>query len=211
MSFRRTIEPNKPIDLTLEVPGGSLPGKVMAPDGKPLVRVPVTILRENDEGADARATLWLRYRRTYTDKDGAFEFKLLPEGTYVLRAPDGFRGDSLPPRVPFGEIVIPDLHVGSRALAPVMVRLCTEGRIKCRVVDASGNSVSNAFVQVFDAAGRGLAAYWEMETDVTGSVEVASVAPGTYTVGAQKKGQRGTGASIRVEEGKTTETSVTIP
>jgi protocatechuate 3,4-dioxygenase beta subunit len=210
-TFRRTIEPNTPADFVLEVPGGTLSGKVLAPDGKPMKRVPVTILRANDEGADASATFRFRYRQTHTDENGAFEFKLLPEGTYTLRAPDGFRRDSPPPRIPCGETMIADLHVGSRPVDPLVVRLCAEGRIKCRVVDASGSPVSNAAIQVFDASGQGLSAHWEMASDGNGWVQVDSVAPGTYTVGAQKKGQRVTSSSIRVEEGKTAETTVTIP
>jgi hypothetical protein len=97
--------------------------------------------------------------------------------------------------------------------APTAVDLTLrpEGRIAGTVVDSSGAPVARAAIQVFNGAGIARCAYWEIETDVTGSFVVDSMAPARYSVSARSQGRRGDGPWIEVEAGRTAATRIVIP
>jgi protocatechuate 3,4-dioxygenase beta subunit len=211
VTFDRTVLARDTPELTFEVPGGVIQGRILSPDGKPVREASVTVLRASNDKATDATTLWERLRRTHTDSKGEFEFSLLAPGTYVLRTPDGFWQDSNPPRVPYGGAVITDIRVNSEPLAPIVVQMAIECRISCRVFDAAGSPVPDAAVQVYDPAGVGMYAYWELRTDMTGTIVVESLAPGTYTVAAQKKGHKGSSPAISVQGGATSEARVDLP
>lgn len=209
--IERTIAATPGAMLEFVLPAGSISGVVLSPDGKPLERVPVTVERAAAETPPDPAKAWSRYQRTYSDADGRFVFELLEPGEYVLRAPDGFWRDSPPPRTPFGGVVVQGLHVGETPLGALTVKLEAEGRIRGRVTEASGATVANAAIQAYDAAGVARLARWELVTNGDGVFEIVSLAQGTYTVGAQLSGRRGTSTAVRVVAGEVAEATVELP
>jgi hypothetical protein len=184
---------------------------VLSPTGRPLEYVPVTLLRAPEDPAQPSKDFFDRYGRTKTDEKGRFEFEFLQPGSYSLRAPDGYRRDSPPPRVPFGGVVIGELRVADGPCTPLELRLVAEGKISGQVLDSQGVPVPEAGIQVFDASDLKRCAYYELMTDVRGWFEIDSIAPGTYTVGAAKKDRRGRSKPVEVVAGKTAEVKVELP
>lgn len=198
-------------ELLFELPGGAILGVVLAPDDRPLARIPVTVIRDGESMAANPASFWQHHRRTYTDAQGAFDFKWLSPGTYTLRAPDGFLGDSPPPRSPYGGVVFTNLAVDGHALERTL-RLTAEGRISGRVVEAGGTPVAGAWIQVFDSPGIArFATDGDVRTDALGVFEVLSMAPGSYTVAARTRTRRAISPLINVTAGATAETRIELP
>ena len=207
--FERTVASGT--ELLLELPGGAVRGIVLAPDGDPLARIAVTVLRDGESLAADPSSFSRHHRRAYTDAQGAFDFKWLSPGTYTLRAPDGFLGNWRPPGSPYGGVVLTNLAVDGRTVERDL-RLTVEGRIAGRVVDASDTPVAGAWIQVFDSTGVArFAMDGEIRTDALGVFEVLSMAPGSYTVTARTRTRRASSPLIDVTAGATAETRIELP
>jgi protocatechuate 3,4-dioxygenase beta subunit len=209
--FQRIVKESGAAPLVFDLPTGVVSGVVLSPQGKALEYVPVTLLRAPDDPAQPSKEFWERYHSERTDEHGAFLFEFLPAGTYSLRAPDGHRRDSPPPRIPFGGVVIGELRVGDGPCTPLELRLVAEGKISGHVLDSQGVPVAEAGIQVFDTSDVKRCAYYELATDVRGWFEIDSIAAGTYTVGAAKKDRRGRSKPVEVVAGKTAEVKVELP
>lgn len=208
--FERAVPDLDEVELSFEVPGGALSGRVLDADGRPVRHAPITCTR-------AGSTDWQsfhrdHYRRTYTEADGSFDFRLLGAGTYTLRSPDGFQDDRPPPRVPFGRAALADLVLDEgREIAGLELRLPPEGRIAGEVVDAQGRPVADAWIDVRDARDVSLAGdTWETRTDGTGHFQVDNVAPGAYTVLVRTAEREARSAPCPVEAGKTAATRIEL-
>lgn len=209
--FERVIEVRDQVEMTFEVPGGSITGTVRSSTGKPLDHVPITVLRGVTEGEDVQASFWTRYRRMKTDEQGRFEFGLLSPGTYVLRTPDGFMRDSPPPRTPHGRVVLTGLKLGAGKLEPLTIDLPAECQLRGKVVDAAGKPVAGASVNVMDPNGVGQLAYFEITTDATGSFLVTSLAAGRFTASVRRGDQRATSAPFDLDPTKAGDVKITLP
>jgi len=209
VSFDRPV-PNQPeVELSFEVPGGVISGRVIRPDGKPVRHAPITVTRPGS--SDWKPFFRDDHRRMLTEEDGTFEFRLLAPGSYILRTPDGFQQDSDPPRVPFGRVILTDLVIEDvTQLTNLELRLTAEGRISGTVVDLPGTPVTDAWIRVLDARGISLSGIWETQTDATGYFEVWSIAPGTYTVRVRTQELDTTSAPLTVEAGKTAGTRIEL-
>jgi protocatechuate 3,4-dioxygenase beta subunit len=205
------VEDRTPCDIDLDLPGGTIAGVVRNTKGLPVSNAAVTILRAADPGTDEQATLVDRLRLTDTDGRGRFEFQLLAPGTYALRTPDKVFAREADKRIPFGRVVVPEIHVNNGPTTSLVIQLRPEGFIRGRVTDSQGNGLGNARVRVFDPAGVSLSATWSVRTDETGDFGIDSLAPGTYMIGARVGDALGQRVHVEVEEGKTTQAAVLFP
>jgi len=201
---------NGKTEVNLEVPGGAISGVVFSANGKPVAHAPVTLTQISKKEAVDREAFWKFYHRGKTGDDGTFEFKMLEPGLYTLRTPDGFQSDSPPPRTLHGRVVMKFLRVGRSPAKPLEIRLPSEGRISGRVVDAAGNPVRDAFVVALDSGKVPQSGDWETSTDVTGSFNVFSLAPGTYTVDVRAATGQGRSQPVKVDADKTSEVVIEL-
>ena len=206
-----TLTADAASEQIFEVPCGSVSGVITSNNGKPVKRLPLTLLRDLEPGEDAQQTLYLRMRRMTTDGDGRFEVGLLTPGTYVLRAPDGLDRQSPQERFFYGNVVLTGLKVGSEALQPLTIQLPNESRLRGVVVDAAGLAVAGAYIKLMDANGVAQSAYFSIKTDVTGAFEANSLAVGTYTVVARQGTRNVVSDSVTIEPGKLAEVKLVLP
>jgi protocatechuate 3,4-dioxygenase beta subunit len=183
-------------ELAIDWPGGEISGRVVDAAGHPLERVGVTLLLDPPAGAPPDDHFWARFERDTTDREGRFRFPYRTSGRYTLRAPDGLGFSIPPPRFEWGRVVIPDLVVDGRPLPPFDVVVAPEARLAGRVVDRAGRPVSEARIDVLDAAGRLQSAFSEVESDATGAFHHLSLAPGVVEVVARFRGREGRRAGV---------------
>jgi hypothetical protein len=208
--FERTIPDAETVVQDFEIPSGRIAGRVLSDDGEPLPGVRVSLVREPDPAEDD-SNFWTRYSDSYTRADGSFEFRLLVQGTYALRAPDGFWRESPPSHVPHGRVLRDRLMLeDDRTLDGLDLRLAPEGRIAGQVVDLRGTPVGEAAIMIEDLEGRSLSAYWETQSDATGHFEVPSIGPGTYRAFARTREAEGRSEPVLVEAGRTATTGVVV-
>jgi protocatechuate 3,4-dioxygenase beta subunit len=208
VGFTRKVPEEEAVELSFDVPGGVIAGRVLDPSGKPVGRAPISVTRTGS--GDRRNFYRDDYRSMPSASDGTFEFRLLAPGTYTLRTPDGCKNYA-PMHVPFGRAVLTDLLVDEQTqLTSIEVRLPAEGRITGTVVDAQGAPVTEAWICVKDVRGISLSGDWETQTDATGHFEVWSVAPGTCTVRVRTQELDVTSAPITVEAGKAASTRIEL-
>ncbi len=208
VNLDRTVEKREGMEVTLEVPAGAVSGLVLSAEGKPVAHAPLTLTQIPIKATADRDAFWKLYHRGKTANDGSFEFRLLEPGLYTLRTPDGFQSDSPPPRTPHGRVVLKAVPVGRTPAKPLEIRLPAEGRISGRVVNSDGQGVRDAYLVVLDSAGIPQSGEWETHTDVTGSFEVFSLAPGTYTVAVQTEAGRVRSQPVEVKADKTSEVKI---
>lgn len=128
------------------------------------------------------------YHKWSSDEEGRFEFRLLPSGTYTIRAPDGKQFDqSL--FEPFGRATLRGVRVGTSVVDGLELVLPSECRIQGNVVDALGHPMGGAHLYLEDDEGRPCSTYWECQSDIAGSFEIRNVAAGRYHVIARSGGQ----------------------
>ena len=197
-------------EVTLDLPGGRVTGRLTDADGKPLAVIPVTLLGGGEVVPEFDYREHLRSART--DADGRFAIELLAPGSYTVRAPDGYQRMARSQIAPYGRALSATLEVGAFQTVHVDLALPAEGRIAGVLVDALDKPVDRARVGARDAAGRELSAFpWEVESDGTGAFELGFLAPGTYTVHARLGERRVEFPAIEVVAGRTTSARLVLP
>jgi protocatechuate 3,4-dioxygenase beta subunit len=208
-SFACTVPDEDPVERSFELPSGSISGRVLSADGRGLSFVPVTVLRDGPD--ESRIGFFERHRDTKTDSDGRFRFELLVSGTYALRAPDGFRSEIPPPRVPHGRVLLKDIALDERSpVRGLELRLLPEGQLSGQVIDAQDAPVGGAYLVVKDLEGWPLSASWETKSDSNGGFSVPSLAPGEYTLLVRKGAAETTSEPFRIEAERTTTIKVVL-
>jgi hypothetical protein len=198
------------VDLSLAVPSGGISGRVVAADGRAVADLDVTL---TDAGRIALVEACEPHgpaHRARTNESGAFEFRLLPPGTYSLAAPDGFQF-VLPVRfVPYGRAFRRAVRVDTEIEKGIELKLGAEGRIAGKIVDTLGGAAGGAMLLLKDGEGRVCSTYWETRADEAGAFLIRCVAPGTYRVIAWRDGREGESAPVTVEADRTAETRVEL-
>jgi protocatechuate 3,4-dioxygenase beta subunit len=144
-----------------EKPGGAEGRVVDAGSGEP-IRKAMVILRRNQESGAA----------TYTDAKGEFHFAELEPGAYALSAMrDGYVvGRKEPPVV---VAILPE-----KTQSDLTVKLVRTGAVSGRVVDADGDPVAGASIQLMAAKGKREGAF--ASTNDRGEYRAYGIPPGKY-------------------------------
>jgi len=197
-------------NMTLELPGGGISGRVVDADGRPAAGCRVSL--SVDEGIVFGTLMGGHYTEIQTDGDGNYEIDYLAPGRYRVAAGGATLGgllgdDSVAGRVVKGGIEVRDGQV----VRGVDFRLSKPGVLRGLVIGADGQPVPKASVFVRDAAGRTLDRVSFVTTDSSGRFEYGGVAEGLYTFCA-KKGELVSHLSepIEVQSGKPSEGQVML-
>ncbi|MEZ5978719.1 MAG: carboxypeptidase-like regulatory domain-containing protein [Planctomycetota bacterium] len=171
--------------LELELPGGSVAGRVRGADGEPLADCRITV--NVDDGVALGTFMGGGYVEASTDADGFYEVEYLRGGTYSVAAGGVplaglLGGDSKGGRVVRRGVVVGD---GER-VDGVDFHLEEPARIAGRVLEPNGSPVAGAAIFVRGDDGSLLERLSLVTTDGGGRFTYPGLAPGSYTVSARK-------------------------
>jgi hypothetical protein len=176
-------------ELDLALPSGGIAGRVLAPDGAPLEGAAVRVARESGNidlsSMDGGDTAW-------TDDEGRFRFELLRSGEYRLRVEPQSRELG---RASLGSVAVAD----GRVTENVEIRLGGSGNVAVVVRDAA-SAAAAARIFVRDASGTLVEEVSTHATGEEGEVEIAGLAPGSYTVCARGEHSASDEVSVDVAE-----------
>jgi hypothetical protein len=192
----------------LALPISAIKGSVRGPNGAPLAKFPVQIVRDS---AGANIMMMDAAPSATTDELGRFEFPDLNPGTYAVAAggsSGAFDGDN----TSYGRAVRGGLRIEKdRVLEGIDLKLSAPGRISGTVRDASGAPVSSATIYVRDAQGELLSRHSACTSDASGKFVYKGVAPGSYTLGARTHALAAReSALVEVREGDTAEIDLAL-
>lgn len=186
--------------LATAEPGGTIFGEVRKRNHarqegeewfKPVASAELTIEGEAAGGELTR-------REVKSDERGAFSAKGLPPGTYVvkLKVPAGLASPEQPDGGE-GQTLKRQSKIEARGCAQTGFLLEADTRVGGRVLDASGQPVSNVPVRLRNAPSNkgGHQIYRPERTDGEGRFEFKLVPPGDYLLVFSYRGERGGGES----------------
>jgi protocatechuate 3,4-dioxygenase beta subunit len=169
---------------------GSIKGRVVSDDGRPVANVPV-IATPIGRSAARRPGAFGQGSQTTTDDDGAFEFEGLSPASYAISA-------SAPGYVTPPPIEDENSYGVYRAGDVANVTLARGGVVTGRVVNASGNPLTGVSVNAIRVGGldgeadnqlvfQGFGRAWR--TDDRGVYRIYGLVPGSYIIQAGPAGQ----------------------
>ena len=164
--------------IDLELPSGSVHGRIFAPSGEPAQRTTVALRPEDAFAEGAPAVV-------YTDAEGRFEVESLPGGTYTLRA--GVQHALA--NEPLGTATVEGIHVDAgQRVGPIELHLAHAGSVRGTVRRANGKPATEATIYVFDHRGSAVMEASPWHTDQAGRFEVHGLEPGPIAVLAREAG-----------------------
>ena len=199
-------------DVTL--PGGVLNGRAeSAVDGSAVAGVRL-ILQRTDEGRANQGVysrLDGRVGETYSDAEGAFQFRYLPDGTYTVHA--GGRNVVGMGQSGWARTKVEGVRVtGDGAGFKVKVKLRPGGSIAGRVSSVAGQPIEAASVWVGTEQDGWISTFSETTSDATGRYEVPDLGPGAFSLAFRADGYGYTVVpGVLVREGEPTAQDVTLP
>lgn len=167
--------------VELDVPVGSIEGRVLGPDGEPRAEVAVRARREGP--ASAVSLIGLSGEAEHTAEDGTYTLRHLAPGTYTLvaGASEPFEGGGT-----FGTALLAGVELEEGAtLRGVDFRLEEAGRVRGRVVDATGAGVGQAAIFARAANGRAVNPTTYVVSGADGAFLYSNLSPGQYTFSAR--------------------------
>ncbi|MEE2940488.1 MAG: carboxypeptidase regulatory-like domain-containing protein [Planctomycetota bacterium] len=175
----RVAEGTQTLRRDIEIPGGTLAGRVRGADGEPLGAARVTVVEVG--GVRTNQLIGGSYAELQTDADGRFEVSGLRAGAYQASAGGAMlfgSAPSAPARVTVGPI-----EVGEDArVEGVEIRLSPACSAEVVVRDGSGLPVQGASVFLRDGEGRHTELFSMSATGPAGRATLQGLAEGTYTV-----------------------------
>ena len=146
---------------------GEVQGTVLEAASNEPIRKALVVLRKGDEPGVG----------TYTDEAGKFALHAVDPGTYLISAErSGFVAD---PKMPRQSITVQAGDAGE----PITLKLNRTGAISGRIVDANGEPVTGAGVQLQSLnPKRGRPAVGYATSDDRGNYRAYNIAPGRYKV-----------------------------
>ena len=186
----------------LELPAGSISGRVFAPSGKQQGEVFVQAVRQ--QTAASYETIPAR-----VDADGSFSLSCLEAGIYDLFARS----------VPASTAQVPDYGPvwwlgiavsGSKPVTGVALELSEPSELLVRVRNAQGKPAGGAFLAIERADGAPACVDAPGMTDKLGRGSVAPLAPGSYLVSATKHDFQSEAVHVTVRSGESVEVELTL-
>lgn len=163
----------------IEIPGGTLAGRVFGADGEPLSAARVSVVEAG--GIRTNQMIGGSYAELQSDANGAFEVSGLRPGLYQVSAGGAMlfgNAPSAPARVTVGPI-----EVGKDArVEGVEVRLTAACSAEIIVRTPSGEPVQGASIFLRDGEGRHTELFSLAATGPGGRATMRGLAAGTYTV-----------------------------
>jgi uncharacterized GH25 family protein len=178
-------DPEGPLKIKIELGHGRIEGRVVGVDGEPVADVRVSL--KSDGGALSGSFMGGNYVESKTDEEGRYAFDYLRPGQYQVAAGGALMGGALGGSSAFGRSVRSGLRLSAETtLSGIDFRLEPSSELEGLVRDASGQPVSGAALFVRNQAGILLEPFSMTITDGSGRFRMPGLAPGLYTVSAQK-------------------------
>lgn len=185
IEFRQTIPETDEHTLDLDLPLGSVRGRVRGPDHEPCPGARVTL--GVDGAIEAGSMVGGHYSEATTDENGEYAFEFLRPGTYSIAAGGAILGGAFGDPGKGGRIVHPGVRVEEgRIVEGVDFQLEEPGEIDGKVVDGAGMAAPDAVIFVRDGNGRLVDRFSFTASGPDGSFKYTGLAPGEYQVSARK-------------------------
>jgi hypothetical protein len=183
--------------------GATLAGTVTdARDGAPVVRAALMLrARGSLEERPELAAGELVAAKAWTAADGTYRVEHLPAGRYAVLALDEASGRAM---AVVDEVLVP-------TTLPLDLRLVSGGVLELSVRDSSGAPVGGARLELIDPAGVALGELLDVRTDPEGRARLTRLAPGRWTVAAQRAGRRSAPVSLDVLPDSTRAGQLVLP
>lgn len=182
----------------VDVPVGSIAGRVHGPDG-PVEGIAVVFRR----GPLADGSQTSAYAQAMTRKDGRYSVWSLPAGTWTVQAggTEEHRYGSEPSL--YTRAIVENVFVASGQRATdVDLHLGTAGTIAGRVLTAAGEPAQGAQIRARLPSGGEIEELEPAKTGEDGSFAIGGLEPGTYALGAFHGLHQGAEVEVDVEAGK---------
>ena len=191
--------------LDLELPGGSITGRVLGPDGGPLSGQIVSLDKRTGMPAVTGMGMGSMAR---TDDDGRFRFEDLEAGIYDLRAGGASFFDGA------GDLaatVVPDVEVrDGKATPDLTIKLEGSGEVAGRVLGPDGEPAQGIALYVRKADGSLIARVSSVSTDANGRFVYKGLPSGDVLVEARGDAGAADPVTVRVREDERTEVEVQL-
>jgi protocatechuate 3,4-dioxygenase beta subunit len=184
VEFQETIPQVPELVLDLELPSGTLRGRVLAADGGPAAGVSLTLEREG------RASIFSfdMGRNQETREDGTFELANLRPGTYTLRVGNGGFAGLFGQAARHGTALVSGIQLEKNQVREgIVVQLDAPCTIEGTVRGNDGKPAGGASIFVRDAQGRTINPMSSCTTDADGKFRFDGAAPGNYTLIARRE------------------------
>ena len=175
----RVEEGTEVLRRDIEIPGGTLAGRVLGEDGEPLGAARVTVIEVG--GVRTNQMIGGSYAELQSDADGRFEVSGLRAGTYQASAGGAMllgSSPAAPARVTVGPIEVAE----DARVEGIEIRLTPACHAVITVRDGAGQPVPGASVFLRDGEGRHTELFSMTTTGPAGRVSLDGLAEGTYTV-----------------------------
>ena len=186
VEMQREIPTVESHELDIDLPGGSIRGRVRGPDGRAMDRVLVTCSRE-----DGLALGTMRgggFGATKTDADGHYELTLLAPGTYRVTV-GGDHSSRVREVSTAARGLQTGVHLGKdESREGVDFDLVAPGEVRGQVRDGKGTPISAATIFARYASGVPVETMSYIQSDASGHFRWRGLAPGNYTFHARSGG-----------------------
>jgi protocatechuate 3,4-dioxygenase beta subunit len=184
VEFQETIPQVPEHALDLELPSGTLRGRVLGADGSPAAGVSLTLEREG------RASIFSfdMGRSQETRDDGTFELANLRPGNYTLRVGNGGFAGLFGQSARHGTAIVSGIKLEKNQVRDgILVQLDAPCTIEGNVRGSDGKPAGGASIFVRDAQGRTINPMSSCTTDADGKFRFDGAAPGNYTLIARRE------------------------
>ncbi|HTF88522.1 MAG TPA: carboxypeptidase-like regulatory domain-containing protein, partial [Planctomycetota bacterium] len=184
IEFSRDIPEAPDYSMELELPLGSIAGRVLNSQGDPVSGERISL---NPDGAVRAGTLTGgRFSELATDEHGEYLLDWLTPGRYSVAAggiPLGAQGSE---QAPLGRQVRDGIEISEgQRVTGIDFKLHTACQLEGKVLDAGGKPVSEASIFVRDEEGRPIDRLVMTSTNASGEFTQKGLAAGRYTVFAR--------------------------
>lgn len=190
-----------PVEFVLGSSG--ITGRVVsAVTGDPLPNVWVELESLGEQEGAGLADMQRRWRGgRQSGNDGSFRFDGVDAGRYRIRG----IGDG------YAAAMLDDVTVAEgEVTADLVLELGTEGSFSGIVLDAVGNPIEGAALEVVDSSGRMVFMISLTQSSSDGTFTQGQLPPGTYTVTFKKDGYAPTTETVTVQAGAAAERTITL-